>query len=141
LRVDPLVLYNQPNMKQSQAKNQAQGFTIVELIVIVVVIVILAIATAVSYTAISHNAKEQAVKTDAQTIATQLNKHKSKTGSYPANLSDLADTPGTQSTFQYTRTWTGTFCLTASLDGASAYVTSGNLDTIVGACAGHTLND
>lgn len=127
-------------MIRIQANKQAHGFTIVELLVVIIVIAILVTITTVSYIVVSDNANEQAAKTDAQTIATHLNKYKAKHGSYPATLSDLVDVPGTQAEFQYTRNLsTDTYCVTAFVVSATAYVQSGSLDAIPGKCAGHSF--
>ena len=120
-----------------QRKN---GFTIVELIVVIVVIAIIATVTIVSYVAVTNNAKQQTVKTDARTVAAQLNKHKAEKGAYPADLDTLTDMPTTDSTFQYTYDATSrAFCLTASVEGASAYVTNVNSEAKEGGCPGDAV--
>ncbi len=123
------------------SKHRMGGFTIVELLVVIVVIGIIAGITIVSYTAITNNAKKQTAKTDAQTMAAQLTKYKSENGTFPADLSSLSNTLSVDSTFQYTYDSTaGTYCLTASVEGASAYVRSGNSNAQEGGCAGHGVN-
>lgn len=123
------------------SKHRMGGFTIVELLVVIVVIGILAGITIVSYTAITNNAKKQTAKTDAQTMAAQLTKYKSENGTFPADLSSLSNTLSVDSTFQYTYDSTaGTYCLTASVEGASAHVRSGNSNAQEGGCAGHGVN-
>lgn len=128
-------------MNESRASLRTQGFTIVELIVIIVVIAIIAIITVVSYSAITDNARQQTVETDAQTIAAQLNKYKSEKGAYPSTLDSLENEPATQSNYQYSYDATaGSFCLTASVTGASAYVVSGNSKAEEGGCPGHGVD-
>lgn len=128
-------------MNERRVSRTQQGFTIVELIVIVVVIAIIAAITIVSYAAVTDNARQQTASTDAQTIAAQLSKYKSEKGAYPATLNSLGDTPATQSTYQYAYdAAAGTYCLTASVKGASAYVVSGNSEPKEGGCPGHGVN-
>lgn len=123
------------------SKHRMGGFTIVELLVVIVVIGIIAGITIVSYTAITNNAKKQTAKTDAQTMAAQLTKYKSENGTFPANLSSLSSSFSVDSSFQYTYDSTaGTYCLTASVEGASAYVRSGNSNAQEGGCPGHGVN-
>jgi len=116
-----------------------RGFTIVELVVVIVVIGILAAVTIVSYANVTHNAKIQTVKTDAQGIASSLMRYKASNGSFPSQLSALTQTPAAESTFQYTYTAaTDTFCVTASVEGASAWVKSESAATARdGKCPGH----
>lgn len=128
-------------MTYNRSLKANKGFTIVELLVVVVVIGILAAITVVSYTAVTNSAKKQTVKTDALTIASQLNKYKADKGSYPTTLADLPSSSGINSTFQYHYdATTGSFCLTASVKGASAYVRSGSSLTTEGGCPGDGLN-
>ncbi len=122
-------------------KGNTSGFTIVELLIVIVVIAILVAITIVSYAAVTDNAKKQTAKTDAQTMATALNKYKADNGSFPTDLSQLNSTPKVQSTFQYTYSNTDdTYCLTASVNGASAFVKSGNSLAQDGGCPGHGVN-
>lgn len=138
---NPLVLYNSSSMTYLYEKNRGQGFTIVELVVVVVVIAVLATIIVVAYNTIMNNAKEQAVQSDAQTVAAQLGKYKTKNGTYPANLDLLEDVTGTRSSYQYAyNDSANTYCLTASVEGASAYITSGSSLTKVGGCPGHGVN-
>ncbi|MGV9001999.1 MAG: type II secretion system protein [Candidatus Saccharimonadaceae bacterium] len=118
-----------------------RGFTIVELLVVISVIAILTAITIVSYTAVTDHAKNETVKTDAQAIAAQLNKYKADKGSYPTDLSTLSSNPGTSSTFQYSYDATaGSYCVTASVNGASAYIKSGSSLTKEGGCPGHGID-
>lgn len=126
---------------KSETKGQG-GFTIVELLVVIVVVAILVTLTVVSYAAVTNNARKQAVKTDAQTIAAQLNKYKADKGSYPTDLAAVqSSAPAITSKFQYTYdSKTATYCVTASVEGASAYVKSGGVEAKDGACPGHGVN-
>lgn len=119
-----------------------KAFTIVELLVIIAVIVILAAITIVSYTAVTNNAKKQTVKTDALSVAAELTKYKADSGVYPDQAAfEAMNKPSVESSFQYTyNSVDNTYCLTSSVDGASAYVTSGNSLAKEGGCDGHGVN-
>jgi len=117
------------------------GFTIVELIVVIAVIGILAAITIVSYSAVTNNANKQTVKTDAQNMSAYITKYKADKGSYPNSLDDLGSVPSVGSTFQYTYdSTTNSFCLTATLKNAAAYVKNGSSQAVEGLCAGHGSN-
>lgn len=128
-------------MTRKSSTLRASGFTIVELLVVIIVIAILATLTIVSYSAVTNNAKKQSAKTDAQTAATVLNKYKAEHGAFPADMATLGTVNNVKSTFQYSyNNTTDTFCLTASVTGASAYVTSSNTEAKDGGCPGHGVN-
>ena len=117
------------------------GFTIVEIVVAIVIIGILATITAVSYVAITDDAKQQAIMADAQAAGGLLSKYKATNGRFPAELSDLPSAPSAEYTYQYTyKASDNTYCLTASSDDSSAYITSSQSKPRDGACAGHGAN-
>lgn len=125
-------------MTYTKSRTAQRGFTIIEILVVIMVIAILTALTIVSYTAVTDQAKKQTVKTDAQAIAAQIGKYKADKGSYPTDLSTLPDNRGISSTFQYTYDATaGSYCVTASVKGASAYIKSGSSLTQEGGCPGH----
>ncbi len=121
------------------------GFTIVELLVVIVVIAILAAITIVSYSAVTNNAKKQATASDAMTVASALNRYKADKGVYPADIDTLKAAgylnTSTQSSFQYRYTAsTNSFCITASVNGASSFVKSGTTAAKEGGCPGDGVN-
>lgn len=128
-------------MTFTQLSLRQKGFTIVELLVVIIVIGIIAGIIVVSYSAVTQSARKQAVKTDAQAIASQINKYKSDKGSYPSDLSEIQIPSGVTSTFQYAYNETaGSYCVTASVKGASAFVKSGSVVASEGGCPGHGIN-
>ena len=65
-------------------KNEKNGFTIVELLIVVVVIAILASIVVVSYTNVRKIAVESTLKQDAQSAQMVLVKDKIENGAYPS---------------------------------------------------------
>ncbi len=130
----------QKNGHARQRTGMQRAFTIVEVVIVITVIAILSAIVYVSYTAVLQASREETVKADAQTIGAALNKYKSEQGVYPSSLEALGvKTAG--STFQYTYNATaGSYCVTASVRGASVYVQSGTIKTTPGGCVGHGIN-
>ena len=77
------------------------AFTIIELLVVIAAIGILAAITIVSYRVVDDNSNQQAVRTDAQTIGSQLTKYKSENGSYPQDIDGLSGAATIKATLQY----------------------------------------
>lgn len=98
----------------------AQGFTIVELLIVIVVIAILAAITIVSYNGISSKATESALKSDLNTAAKQINIAKVENGSYPSNTNDIKTSGDAEYTYAATDS---TFCLSAAKGGFSFKIT------------------
>ncbi len=128
-------------MKYITSKQRQPGFTIVELLVVIVVIAILAAITIVSYNAVTNNATQKSVETDAQSMVSQLSKYRSEAGRYPDNLNSLTSNSALGSTFQYSYDAnTDSYCLTATLKKAAAYANSSNSGAKDGLCPGHGAN-
>lgn len=70
------------------------GFTIVEVTIIIVVIAILATITAVAYNGLRLQAVEASMKSDLQNAATQLEKDRSRDGTYPFVAETVNDGAG-----------------------------------------------
>ena len=119
------------------------GFTIVELLIVVVVIAILAAITIVAYSGIQNRAKNSAAQSAAsQSVKKVLAYAVTNADNYPTSLSDAGVTDGS-TTYQYRVDNSGnpkTFCVTATTQGVSYYVSSTNSTPIVGACPGHGAN-
>ena len=127
--------------KGSFGRGRSSAFTIVEIITVIVVIGILASITVVSYAQITNNAKAKSVMADAAGMRAALIKYKSDHGAYPSSLDLLSSPPATTSSFQYSYDATaGTFCITASVNGASAYADSTTQQAKSGGCPGHGVN-
>jgi prepilin-type N-terminal cleavage/methylation domain-containing protein len=121
----------------SRKNDVGQGFTVVELLIVIVVIAILASITIVSYASVTNRAKLQTAKTDAQTVATRLNKYKADNGNYPTSqtaFNSAGLTGSTKSTFAYKYTSTPTYCIAATNSGYTAYVTNTSLIPVEGVC-------
>lgn len=73
---------------------KSTGFTIVEVTIIIVVIAVLAIITIVSYNGLRLRAVEASMKSDLQNAATQLEKDRSRNGTYPYVAETVNDGTG-----------------------------------------------
>lgn len=77
-----------------KSRNQLQGFTIVELLIVIVVIAILATISIVAYNGIQERAGEAALLSDTTQAGKQLKLFQVDKGRYPASVStDCAATP------------------------------------------------
>lgn len=65
-------------------RNQDQGFTIVELLIVIVVIGILALLVITTYSGIQAKARNSKRQTDVQSLQTQLEAFFSQNGYYPS---------------------------------------------------------
>jgi len=131
-------------VKHMTPHSKFRGFTIVELLIVVVVIAILAAITIVAYTGIQQRARVATVSSDLESAAKQLAMDQVTTNAYPATVAlansgaGLKASPGT--TYQYAVNNTSspqTFCITATNDTTSYFISSTNNVPTTGACAGH----
>lgn len=124
-------------MKNARATS---AFTIVELLIVIVVIAILATITIVSYNGISLRAKQSAAATAAQQAAKKVMNYATiNTDQYPTFLTDAGVSGDSSTNFEYTFDNTAkTYCITATYQGVSYYVS--NIVTLptAGLCSGHT---
>ena len=124
----------------SRRSRRADGFTIVELLIVVVVIAILAAITIVSYNGITNRAKNSAAATAAEQAAKKVMTYAiTNSDQYPATLSDAGISDGSAS-YQYrvdNNANPKTFCVTATTQNVSYWVSSASQTPNGGACAGH----
>lgn len=117
-----------------------RGFTIVELLIVVVVIAILAAITIVAYNGITNRAKNSAASTAAEQAAKKVMTYAvTNSDNYPASLSDVGVSDGS-TTYQYRVDNTAnpkTFCITATMQNVSYWVSNAAATPTVGVCAGH----
>ena len=72
--------------------NCKQGFTLVEILIVVIILGILAAIVIPQFTEASDDARESAIRSDLQTVRSQLELYKVQhTGSYPAALTFVTD--------------------------------------------------
>lgn len=132
-----------PVVLSEDVRDRRRGFTIVELLIVVVVIAILAAITIVAYNGITNRSKAAAASTAAEQAAKKVMTYAvTNSDNYPASLSDAGITDGS-TTYQYRVDNSAnprTFCVTATTQNTSAYVSSTNATPTGGACAGHGVN-
>lgn len=127
------------------AKNEKDGFTIVELLIVVVVIGILAAITIVAYNGIQKRAQTATVQSDLEGAAKQLAMDQVTQSAYPTTVSLANNGAGLKAsagtTYQYTVNNSNnpqTYCLTATNATTSYYVTNANNIPTSGACPGQS---
>ncbi len=88
-------------MSLKNIKNNTQGFTIVELLIVIVVIAILAAITIVSYNGITSRANSSAAAAAASTVQkkAELYAADGPTGKYPVAITDLTGAASSTSYF------------------------------------------
>lgn len=121
-------------------RDRRRGFTIVELLIVVVVIAILAAITIVAYNGITNRAKATAAATAAEQAAKKVLTYAAvNSDQYPATLSDAGVSDGS-ATYQYRVDNSAnprTFCVTATTQNVSSWVSSASATPASGVCAGH----
>ncbi|UXM91018.1 type II secretion system protein [Paenarthrobacter sp. JL.01a] len=91
--------------KHTTIPKQANGFTIVELLIVIVVIAILAAITIVAYNGIQDRAKNSTAQSDLANFAKKIEvvKVDASDGLYPASLTSSMDIRGSKSVYAVTR--------------------------------------
>lgn len=120
----------------SRTKLYNQAFTIVELLIVIVVIAILAMIAIVSYRGIQDRAVDSQLQSDLRNGSKVLGLAYASDGVYPTASPTTAASQNT--TFQYTRSSTTAYCLTASSSNGKAFHITNNGSIEEGTCAGHT---
>ncbi|WP_341210427.1 prepilin-type N-terminal cleavage/methylation domain-containing protein [uncultured Microbacterium sp.] len=132
-----------PTVLVKDVRARRRGFTIVELLIVVVVIAILAAITIVAYNGIANRSKAAAASAAAEQAAKKVLTYAAvNSDQYPATLSDAGVSDGS-ATYQYrvdNSASPKTFCLTATTQNMSSWVSSTATTPTPGACAGHGVN-
>ncbi len=124
-----------------QWAQKQKGFTIVELLIVVVVIAILAAITIVAYNGINNRAKDAAVRSAAEQVLKKVSTYAiTNADTYPSTLmdADIQNSGGTS--YQYSvnnATNPKTFCVTATQDTISYFVSNSQGSPQLGGCDGH----
>lgn len=126
-------------------KNQQNGFTIVELLIVVVVIAILAAITIVSFNGIQDRAKSSAAQSVASQVAKKLSLYaveNSDTFPSAAQLEGMGIIDSQNSSFQYSYSSASpaVYCLTTTVSGKSFYTSNSSSSPTQGGCPGHSAN-
>ena len=117
-------------------KYSANGFTIVELLIVIVVIAVLATITIVAFNGIQQRTRATAATTGLTQAKKKLEIYKTENGTYPTsgNLAVAGVSEGA-TTYQYTSDGAG-FCITAT-NGSVSYKATDSASSSSGGCAGH----
>jgi len=115
-----------------------QGFTIVELLIAIAVVAILAAISVVTYRGILDRARTSAVTSSLSQTSNKLDIYKTTEGSYPASLAVVGVSNSTSLKYEYTLGTDGHYCMTATDQNISYFMSSTSKKTAVGGCAGHT---
>jgi prepilin-type N-terminal cleavage/methylation domain-containing protein len=126
--------------KLRQKQTATLGFTIVELLIVIVVIAILAAMSLVSFNGIQDRAKRVATQSAASQAYAKIQQYAiQNSDTYPADLdaAGLSDSGG----YEYSVNNSAdpkTFCLTATYNAVSYYVSNTLSTPTDGLCPGHT---
>jgi prepilin-type N-terminal cleavage/methylation domain-containing protein len=128
----------------ADATTSRHGFTIVELLIVVVIIAILAAIALVAYNGITSRSKASAALAAVKQAYTKMQTYAVTNGEqYPPDLATAGITASGSTTYQYrydNSSNPSSFCLTATTQNVSYYVSSTAGSPTVGACAGHGAN-
>lgn len=121
-----------------------KGFTIVELLIVVVVIAILAAITIVAYNGIQNRAKQSAAQSATRQALGKIQAFAVQNAeTYPDSIAAAGISEAGNTTYQYRSNNTvspRSFCLTATTQNVSYYVSSIQPAITAGACNGHAVN-
>ncbi|MDX2375631.1 prepilin-type N-terminal cleavage/methylation domain-containing protein [Microbacterium sp. LRZ72] len=123
---------------------QRRGFTIVELLIVIVVIAILAAITIVAYNGIQNQAKAAAAQAAAKQALTKIQTYAVQNADqYPSDLTAAGLSNSGDTSYQYrvdNSASPKTFCLTATTEDRSYFVSTTTGRPMAGACDGHAVD-
>jgi prepilin-type N-terminal cleavage/methylation domain-containing protein len=124
-----------------QWAKQKQGFTIVELLIVIVVIAILAAITIVAYNGIQNRARASAAQSAAKQAFTKVQTFAVQNADqFPQDAVAAGLNNDGSVTYQYRVTNDTSpryFCVTATTQNTSAYISSNSSTPVMGVCPGH----
>lgn len=124
-------------------KYKQHGFTIVELLIVIVVIGVLSTIVIVAYNGIQNRAKASSGQAAAVQAGNKVMVYAVlNSDQYPATLADAGVSDANNISYQYTRdnsTSPRIFCITATIETISYYISSAGGVTKQGICPGHNL--
>lgn len=116
-----------------------RGFTIVELLIVIVIIGILAAITIVAYNGIQQRARVSSITSALHQASQKVTLWRvDNAGQYPSALSDTGIVDTDSVSYQYTSSTDG-YCVTATSNATSYYVSNLNSVATEGICPGHNL--
>lgn len=130
-----------PIMNTWRKLKAEQGFTIVELLIVIVVIGILAVISFVAYSNIQQSARASVAQNTTQQVAKKVRAYASENSDqYPSTLALAGVNSSDNTLLRYSAdniVSPRTFCITATTNGVSYFVTSTNSSPTAGTCPGH----
>ena len=118
-------------------KNQKDGFTIVELLIVVVVIGILAAVTIIAYNGVQNRAKTATLQSDVSSSLKKIESYRVTTGSdlFPSDLAAAGLIASSGTTYKYDYSVEhNAYCLTATNGTQSYFVSSLSKVVTEGTC-------
>lgn len=118
-------------------RKSTSGFTIVELLIVIVVIAILATISVVAYNGIQKRANDAAATSKARQAVDSILAYEVAEGSYPSTLQE-AGVPEADMQYSVNNTASpATFCVTATSNTSSYFVSNTQTVPATGGCPGH----
>lgn len=116
-----------------------RGFTIVELLIVIVVIGILAAIVIVAYQGVSNRAKVASITSGLTQYSKKIQVYNTTNGNYPTSMSEAGIKEGDGVLYQYTSTSSTEYCLTATSETMTYYVSQASGGVQQGVCSNYNL--